>query len=69
MPTMCPFRVRYKFDPQAQEYYLFDYDEMHNHPLKQEQPQIIPFPSRYRSIAKFPTENFELNFRKVKANS
>ena len=28
---------------------------------------MIPFPSRYRSIAKFDTPNFELNFRKVYA--
>ena len=30
----CPFRIRYKLDPQTEEYYLMDFDEMHNHPLQ-----------------------------------
>lgn len=65
---MCPFKIRYKFNAETESHQLFDFDDMHNHQLICN-PQVIPFPSRYRSIAKFETPNFELNFRKVIAES
>ena len=68
MPSMCPFKLRYCLNKEQTAYVLLDYDEMHNHELV-ENPQCIPFPSRYRSLAKFPTPNFQQNFGKIKAAS
>ena len=65
---MCPFKIRFKLNKETEKFYLFDYDDMHNHQLINN-PQLIPFPSRYRSIARFQTPNFELNFRKVNAGN
>ena len=54
----CPFRIRYKFDAQTEEFYLMDFDEMHNHPLEWD-TALIPFPKKFNHFCKFPTANFD----------
>lgn len=54
----CPFRIRYKMHKEQKEYYLVDYDEMHNH-LLIDKPAIMPLPPKHKSLQKFPTPKFD----------
>lgn len=31
IPNMCPFKIRFKLNKETEKFYLFDYDDMHNH--------------------------------------
>jgi len=55
---LCPFRIRYKLHKEQQEFYLVDYDEMHNH-LLCDKPAIMPLPPKHKSLQKFPTPKFD----------
>jgi len=66
MPHQCPFSLRYKVCKESGEFYLFDYDEMHNHLFGKDCGQI-PFPAKHKALLKFPTPNFERNFAKLMA--
>jgi len=62
----CPFRVRYKLHKEQLEFYLFDFDEMHNH-LLNDKPAIMPMPQRHKTMLKFSTPRLEEVFGSFEA--
>ncbi len=46
---ICPFYLRYKQNTQSKYFTLYDYDEMHNHPMKSFM--------RFRELKKVTIEN------------
>ncbi|CDW81691.1 UNKNOWN [Stylonychia lemnae] len=55
----------FKIDKETKEYYLLDYDEMHNHTLS-ESNEIMPYPSKRREIPRYKTWKFE-QFKEILA--
>lgn len=56
--SCCPFRLRYRECQDSGQYFLLDYDEMHNHALTF-QHEIMPYPIKYICRPKFTTPNFD----------
>ena len=59
--------MRFRPDLETNEYYLMDYDEMHNHQLS-ESHEIMPYPVKYKPRPKFSNPNFE-QFKEIVANN
>ena len=62
----CPFRLRYRFDGNTEEFYLMDFDEMHNHPLEWD-TAMIPLPKKFNHFSRFPTPNFDRDWKDMQA--
>ena len=62
----CPFQIQYLYNYDEEEYYLGDYDEMHNHALILD-PKIMPLISKNQRKPIYQTPQF-FRFSQIQAD-